>query len=71
LRCLPRGGIFIGGGIGPKIREALAEGEFMRGFLDKGRMTDSIRDIPLRLSLNPEAPLLGAAHMAVRISRRQ
>ena len=70
LRCLPRGGIFIGGGIGPKIREALEAGEFLRGFLDKGRMAGAIANIPLRLCMNPEAPLLGAAHMAVHLSRR-
>jgi glucokinase len=68
LRCLPRGGVFIGGGIGPKIRDALQSGEFIRGFLDKGRMASAIKHIPLRLSLNPEAPLLGAAHMAVRFA---
>ncbi len=66
LKCLPRGGIYIGGGIGPKIRAALAAGEFVRGFLDKGRMARAIEHIPLRLSLNAEAPLLGAAHMAAQ-----
>jgi glucokinase len=70
LKCLPYGGIYIGGGIGPKISEALQAGEFMRGFLDKGRMTHAIRHIPLRLSMNPEAPLLGAAHMGARLQQR-
>ena len=64
LKCLPRGGIYIGGGIGPKIRTTLETGEFLQGFLDKGRMAHAIERIPLRLSLNTEAPLLGAAHMA-------
>lgn len=64
LKCLPRGGIYIGGGIGPKIRTALEAGGFMQGFLDKGRMARAIEHIPVRLSLNPEAPLLGAAYMA-------
>lgn len=70
LKCLPRGGIYIGGGIGPKIRTALESGVFMQGFLDKGRMARAIEHIPVRLSLNPEAPLLGAAHMALTRSRR-
>ncbi|MEZ5451476.1 MAG: glucokinase [Thiothrix sp.] len=65
LKCLPRGGIYIGGGIGPKIRAALESGVFMQGFLDKGRMARAIEHVPVRLSLNPEAPLLGAAHMAL------
>jgi glucokinase len=64
LKCLPRGGLYIGGGIAPKIRQALESGVFMQGFLDKGRMSHAIQHIPVRLSLNPEAPLLGAAHMA-------
>jgi glucokinase len=67
LKCLPYGGIYVGGGIGPKIREALQAGEFMRGFLDKGRMAQAIRRIPVRLAMNPEAPLLGAAYMASRL----
>ena len=66
LKCLPRGGIYIGGGIGPKIRDALESGLFMQGFLDKGRMTRAIERIPVRLSLNAEAPLIGSAHMAVQ-----
>ncbi|MEB4593187.1 glucokinase [Candidatus Thiothrix sp. Deng01] len=70
LKCLPRGGIYIGGGIGPKIRAALETGVFMQGFLDKGRMARAIEHIPVRLSLNPEAPLLGAAHMAMSRFRR-
>lgn len=70
LKCLPRGGIYIGGGIGPKIRTALETGEFVQSFLDKGRMARAIEHIPLRLSLNPEAPLRGAAHMAVQRLRR-
>ena len=71
LKCLPRGGIYIGGGIGPRIRPALESGEFMRGYLDKGRMARAIEDIPLRLALNPEAALLGAAHMALSRYLRQ
>ncbi|MCB1800087.1 MAG: glucokinase [Gammaproteobacteria bacterium] len=66
LKCLPRGGIYIGGGIGPKIQAALETGEFLHGYLDKGRMAHTIEQIPLRLSLNPEAPLIGAAHVAVQ-----
>ncbi len=66
LKCLPLGGLYIGGGIGPKIRPALEAGGFMQGFLDKGRMTRAIEQIPVRLALNAEAPLLGAAAMALR-----
>lgn len=64
LKSLPRAGVYIGGGIGPKIQSAMLSGEFMRGFLDKARMAHAIADMPVRLALNPEAPLLGAAHQA-------
>lgn len=67
LKCLPAGGIYIAGGIAPKIRSALEVGEFMQGFLDKGRMTHAIESIPVRIVDNPEAPLLGAAHYASRL----
>lgn len=70
LKCLPHGGLYIGGGIGPKIRPALQAGHFMQGFLDKGRMAKAIAQIPVRLALNPEAPLLGAAHMAGLLAAR-
>lgn len=66
LKCLPLGGLYIGGGIAPKIQTALRAGEFMAGFLDKGRMARAIADIPVRLALNPETPLLGAAHCAAK-----
>lgn len=64
LKCLPLGGIYIGGGIGPKIRSAMQSGEFMQGFLNKGRMSRAINTISIKLALNAEAPLLGAAFVA-------
>jgi glucokinase len=64
LKCLPKGGLFIGGGIAPKLRPAIESGEFMAGFLDKGRMSRAIETIPVKICLNPDAPLLGAAYMA-------
>ena len=67
LKCLPKGGIYVAGGIAPKIQTALKSGEFMAGFLDKGRMTHAIEQIPVRIVDNPEAPLLGAAHYATRL----
>ncbi|MGB1109704.1 MAG: glucokinase [Gammaproteobacteria bacterium] len=67
LKTLPKGGLFIGGGIGPKIRPALVNGEFLKAFLAKGRMRTAIEHIPIRLALNPEAPLLGAVHGAVHL----
>jgi len=71
LKCLPLGGLFIGGGIGPKIRKALEQGDFIRSYFDKGRLSRAIETIPVRLALNPEAPLLGAAHQAAQLARAE
>lgn len=68
LKCLPRGGLFIAGGIAPKLRAAMESGEFMAGFLDKGRMSRAIQTIPVKLCLNPDAPLLGAAFVGKTLS---
>lgn len=64
LKTLPTGGVYIAGGIAPKIRSQLESGLFMEGFLDKGRMRHAIEKLPVRIVDNPEAPLLGAAHFA-------
>lgn len=69
LRSLPLGGVYIAGGIAPKIRQAMVAGDFMEGFLDKGRITHAIEHIPVRIVDDPEAPLLGAAYFASVLSR--
>lgn len=68
LKCVGLGGVFIGGGIGPKLRSAMSGGAFVRGFLDKGRFSNHLRSVPVRMSLDPQTPLLGAAHYAFRLS---
>lgn len=62
LKVFATGGVFIGGGIGPKIRSALESGEFMRAFIAKGRFQSMLARMPVRLALNPRTPLLGAMH---------
>jgi glucokinase len=64
LKFLPFGGLYIGGGIAPKILPFLQRGSFMRSFLDKGRLNEILERMPVRISLNEEAALLGAAHLA-------
>lgn len=67
LKCLARGGVLIGGGIAPKILNALVEdGQFMEGFCAKGRFADFLRRVPVRVALNPNTALLGAADYAAR-----
>ncbi|TXL17546.1 glucokinase [Methylococcaceae bacterium HT3] len=62
LQCLATGGVFIGGGIGPKIRPALESESFLRAFTAKGRFAPLLNGISIKLSLNPNAPLIGAAN---------
>ena len=60
LKSLATGGIFIGGGIGPKILPAMQDGNFMHAFKAKGRFFPLLDKIPVKLSLNPRTPLIGA-----------
>jgi glucokinase len=64
LKCLAVGGVFVGGGIAPKILPALEKGGFLQGFRGKGRFRSLMESIPVSVALNPRAPLLGAAHFA-------
>lgn len=60
------GGVFIGGGIAPKILEKLKDGSFMKAFLDKGRLTPLLETIRVQVILNDKTALLGAARVAAR-----
>lgn len=62
LKSLAVGGVFIGGGIGPKIRTALEFGDFMQAFAAKGRFQPMLAGTSVKLALNPRTPLLGAMH---------
>ena len=53
--------VYIGGGIAPKIIETLKGPEFMKGFCDKGRFNNLLSKIPVKIVLNEETALLGAA----------
>lgn len=60
LKSLATGGIFIGGGIAPKILSAMQTGHFMRAFTAKGRFLPLLDTVSVKLSLNPRTPLIGA-----------
>ncbi len=66
LRALTYGGVFVGGGIAPKNLTFLQR-SFLRGFTDKGRFSDLMRDIDVAVSTNPRTALLGAAYYADEI----
>lgn len=61
LRGVATAGVYIGGGIAPKILPALRDGRFMRAFRAKGAMSDLAARMPVKVILNPEAGLVGAA----------
>ena len=62
MRSLARGGIYIGGGIAPKIKERLTDGGFLNAFKDKGRFQGMLSKVPITLALDPRTPLRGCAH---------
>jgi glucokinase len=59
------GGLYIGGGIAPKIMPKLTDGTFMRNYSDKGRMTGLVNSIPVRVILDDKTALYGAASYAL------
>ena len=67
LKCVAVGGVYIGGGIGPKMLSALKAGSFVRGFTEKGRFSEFLRGVEVRVALNSQAPLIGAANFALRL----
>jgi glucokinase len=69
LKFLAFGGLYIGGGIAPKILPFMQTEGFMRSFLDKGRLNEILERVPVRISLNQETALLGAAHLAASMIR--
>jgi glucokinase len=61
LKCQSTGGLYIGGGIAPRIIEKLQDGAFMSAFTAKGRMRALLEAMPVRVILNDKTALLGAA----------
>jgi glucokinase len=64
LTATTRGGLYLAGGIAPKILPELKRGGFEAAFLDKGRLRDFLTTVPVRVILTESAPLLGAARVA-------
>jgi glucokinase len=64
LKMFAMGGVYIGGGIAPKIVEKIKDGTFMKAFIGEGRMKDLLATIPVRVILNDKTALIGAAHYA-------
>ncbi|MDJ0734373.1 MAG: glucokinase [Nostocaceae cyanobacterium] len=67
LKLLPYGGLYVAGGIAPKILALLKEGSFLLNFTQKGRMRSILEDIPIHIILNSQVGLIGAAICAARL----
>src|SRR3569623_362914 len=64
LKGLSVGGLYVGGGIAPKILEKLKDGTFLKAFQDKGRLSQLLINMPVRVILESRAALMGAAAYA-------
>jgi glucokinase len=64
LKLMATGGMYIGGGIAPRIAAKLGDGTFMRAFVAKGRMAPLLEAMPVRVVMNDRTALRGAARHA-------
>jgi glucokinase len=64
LKVLSVGGLYVGGGIAPRILEKLKDGTFMKAFVDKGRISQLLVNMPVRVILESRTALIGAAAYA-------
>ena len=67
LAVVATGGVYLAGGIAPRIVERLRSGPFLKGFRDKGRLSELLSRIPVHVTINPNVALLGAAAVAGRL----
>jgi glucokinase len=67
LKAMTIGGVFLAGGIPPKILPLLRRDPFMQAFTDKGRFADVLRGIRVSVALDPRTALLGAAQHAATL----
>lgn len=67
LKLLPYGGLYVAGGIAAKILPLIQEGNFLRAFGQKGRVSPLLEKVSVHVVLNPQVGLIGAAICASRI----
>jgi glucokinase len=72
LKLMASGGMYVGGGIAPRIIERLKDGSFMHAFVAKGRLAPLMRSVPVRVVLNDSVAVMGAArYAALRVDRNE
>src|SRR5581483_4536660 len=64
LKAMATGGVYIGGGIAPRILPFLQDGTFIGAFAGKGRFAGLLRTVPVHVMTDPDAALKGAAGYA-------
>jgi glucokinase len=64
LKVFATGGVYLGGGIAPKLISKLNDGIFLKAFIGEGRMKNLLASIPVRVILNDKTALIGAARFA-------
>jgi glucokinase len=69
LKAMAVTGIYVGGGIAPKIIERLRNGSFVKAFADKSRLEPILQKVPVHIILNPKTALYGAANAASQMQR--
>jgi len=67
LKFMATGGLYVGGGIAPKIADKLRNSSFVESFLNKGRMDKALRLVPVKIILNDKTALLGAAYRGAQL----
>lgn len=66
LKVMATGGVYLGGGIPPRILTKLKDGTFMAAFIKKGRFSDTLAHIPVYVILHKKPALLGAAYYGLK-----
>jgi glucokinase len=69
LKALSLDGVYVAGGIAPKLITKLKDGTFMKAFTNKGRYKRLMTNLPVKVVMNPHTALLGAASVAATLSR--
>lgn len=68
LKAMARSGVYLGGGIAPKLLPKLEDGTFMQSFTAKGRYEKLMGQIPVRVIVNDKAALIGAVAVAAELA---
>jgi glucokinase len=66
LTAMATGGVYVGGGVAPRVLPAMESGEFVQAFSEKGPMRSLLEGVPVHVILNPGSAMLGAAVCANR-----